>query len=77
MAKECNHAVPLVNVYGQDQCIECVTERLKLALRGLSYIIKKTTMQNALEQTKEVHHLSDYDIILMGWVWTSWKERNE
>lgn len=73
----CNHAVEPVEVFGKEECIECVLLKLTMPLRSLSDHKKwGMGLETSLNIVKQSWNLSHRDILLMGWAWNSWKERS-
>lgn len=74
--KGCDHVVPLVDVFDKEECVECVLERLREPLRFYAMHINESDQEQLLHNIKKTFELTDRNILLMGWAWSSWKDRN-
>lgn len=74
--KKCNHGVKLFDVLGEKECIECVLVRLNSPLNELSRTVHEIDLDSALIAIKRNFNLTERDVLLMGWCWDQWKERN-
>lgn len=72
----CNHNMKRVKIMGQMECAECVLVRLSEPFRELSRLLHEVSEEDALQGIKKRFSLTERDILLAGWVWQEWQNRN-